>query len=484
MYRLICYIVSIFLCVELSAQKKFVDADSTNIQENRGSLVINNDSLTDPVLNDAWDRITESRIFEIGKVPLTLFVLGGLSFTVEDYVYNVRNYHIPTFRYHYDDYLQYAPGVIAFGMKGFGVKGYSSWERMLTSTGTSAAITFLSVTALKNITKKERPDGSARNSFPSGHTATAFLTATWLHKEYGLTRSPLYSVAGFSLATITGISRQLNNKHWFSDVLFGAGIGYLSAELGYWIGDLIFKDKGIETPYVKRNFVDPKEVNPSFINLSMGYVLLSNKIDISEELMFESTGGYNVGIEGAWFVNPYIGFGGKISSNTIDYNFDDDKYYRHFPKNRNLIEDIQEDFSSVNAVSIGGYCSYPLSERISVGTKLLGGIAFSSSSRLTFKMKSTLDFPEGKEIDYLKADTDSNWGLETGISMNFMLERNLGVRLFVDYLYSKVKIKFEKNNDLNIGNVGFEVPPYENEGLNKLNTHNLIMGVSVNAFLF
>ena len=68
------------------------------------------------------------------------------------------------------------------------------------------------------------------------------MAATMLHKEYG-PRSPWYSIAGYSMATVTGVSRMLNNKHWFSDVLVGAGIGILSVELGYLFADLIFKER-------------------------------------------------------------------------------------------------------------------------------------------------------------------------------------------------------------------------------------------------
>lgn len=75
-----------------------------------------------------------------------------------------------------------------------------------------------------------RPDGSNNKSFPSGHTATAFMAATMLHKEYG-GRSPWYSIAGYSMATVTGVSRMLNNKHWLSDVLVGAGIGILGVSV-------------------------------------------------------------------------------------------------------------------------------------------------------------------------------------------------------------------------------------------------------------
>ena len=79
----------------------------------------------------------------------------------------------------------------------------------------------------------------------SGHTATAFMTASMLVKEYGY-KSPWIGIGAYSAATATGLMRMANNKHWLSDVLAGAGIGILSTEMGYYLADLIFKDKGIK----------------------------------------------------------------------------------------------------------------------------------------------------------------------------------------------------------------------------------------------
>ena len=101
------------------------------------------------------------------------------------------------------------------------------------------------VNGIKYTAKEMRPDGSTRNAWPSGHTATAFLAATILHKEYGMTRSPWFSVGAYTLATATGVMRVLNNRHWISDVLSGAGIGILSVELGYGMCDLLFKGRGV-----------------------------------------------------------------------------------------------------------------------------------------------------------------------------------------------------------------------------------------------
>ena len=82
-----------------------------------------------------------------------------------------------------------------------------------------------SVFALKNITKVERPDGSSNNSFPSGHTATAFAGAECMYREYK-DQSIWYGIEGYAVATATGLFRMYNDRHWLTDVVAGAGIEY------------------------------------------------------------------------------------------------------------------------------------------------------------------------------------------------------------------------------------------------------------------
>lgn len=68
------------------------------------------------------------------------------------------------------------------------------------------------------------------DSFPSGHTTAAFAIATvW---SEGYKEHPWVSYSMYSLATLTGLSRIYDNKHWASDVFFGA-------LFGYWIGHQI-----------------------------------------------------------------------------------------------------------------------------------------------------------------------------------------------------------------------------------------------------
>ena len=73
----------------------------------------------------------------------------------------------------------------------------------------------------KALVDEERPDDSDDDSFPSGHTANAFASATTLHRRYGWqTGVPAYAVA-----TLTGVARERARKHHWYDVLAGAVIG-------------------------------------------------------------------------------------------------------------------------------------------------------------------------------------------------------------------------------------------------------------------
>ena len=163
--------------------------------------------------------------------------------------YNNPNTKIRLIKYNFhseiDNYTQFAGVGLTVGLKLAGVEGRSSWPRLAASSIASYAVMAALVNGIKYTAREVRPDSSTYNSWPSGHTATAFAAATILHKEYGLTRSPWYSIAGYSIATATGVMRVLNNRHWISDVLSGAGIGILSTELGYGLCDLLFKEKGL-----------------------------------------------------------------------------------------------------------------------------------------------------------------------------------------------------------------------------------------------
>ena len=209
-----------------------------------------------------------------------------------------------------DDYTQFFGPAMVVGLKLGGYEGRSDWPRLMASALMSYGIMAGFVNGIKYTAKEMRPDGSTANSWPSGHTATAFVGATLLHKEYGLTRSPWWSVAGYGVATATGVMRVLNNRHWISDVMSGAGIGIMSTELGYALGDIFFKGKGL-----LRNDLILDNENPSFFAVSMGLGLGGKQLDFEsqgETRSIKFRAATVVDAEGAYFFNKYIGVGGRL----------------------------------------------------------------------------------------------------------------------------------------------------------------------------
>ena len=94
----------------------------------------------------------------------------------------------------------------------------------------------------KALIDEERPDNSDDDSFPSGHTANAFASATTLHRRYGWqTGFPAYAVA-----TLTGVARERARKHHWYDVLAGAVIGGASG----WFFTDAFDDQVQMVPWV------------------------------------------------------------------------------------------------------------------------------------------------------------------------------------------------------------------------------------------
>lgn len=133
-----------------------------------------------------------------------------------------------------DDFSQFVPAAAVYALGTFGIKGKNNFKDKSIILATSFLIMSVTVTSLKSITKVERPDGTSNNSFPSGHTANAFMGAEFLYQEYKDV-SIWYGVSGYVVATFTGAFRMYNNRHWLTDVAAGAGIGILSAKAGYWL---------------------------------------------------------------------------------------------------------------------------------------------------------------------------------------------------------------------------------------------------------
>lgn len=134
----------------------------------------------------------------------------------------------------FDDYLQYLPVVSHFGLSLCGAKAKHGYVERVMTTATAYAAMAVMVRGTKVLVKERRPDSGAKNSFPSGHTATAFMGAELVRMEYK-DDSPLYGIGAYTVACGIAFLRVYNERHWCNDVLAGAGIGILSARIAHWL---------------------------------------------------------------------------------------------------------------------------------------------------------------------------------------------------------------------------------------------------------
>ncbi len=89
----------------------------------------------------------------------------------------------------------------------------------------------LAIYTLKTVFGRNRPGSSdSHQSFPSGHTAITFMTATQLMYAYGWKAA----IIAYPLAIFTGASRLADDAHWFSDTVGGAALGYFVGRATYY----------------------------------------------------------------------------------------------------------------------------------------------------------------------------------------------------------------------------------------------------------
>jgi membrane-associated phospholipid phosphatase len=183
-------------------------------------------------------RWYQSTIFKTAAAPVLLMGYGVSVLNVHGWPvsstqaqgYMVKTF--PGFHTHVDDFLAFSPAALALGLKLSGVKTRDNLTDGFFIYAISFALSEGIVQGLKYSTRELRPDGSDFQSFPSAHTAISFAGAEFVHQEY-IDQSPWISIGGYGLAITTGAFRMMNNKHWLSDVAFGAGVGILSTKLIY-----------------------------------------------------------------------------------------------------------------------------------------------------------------------------------------------------------------------------------------------------------
>lgn len=346
----------------------------------------------------------ESKEYEIVKVGVPVIASGLAFIPIKEEFQTMRHRYCNGVRVHVDDYLQYAPAALMVGLKFSGVESRSSWGRMLTSDALSVVIVSLATNGLKQAARVARPDSGAKNSFPSGHTATAFVTATMLHKEYGA-KSPLYSIGGYSVATATGLLRVVNNRHWISDVMVGAGIGILSTELGYLFADMIFGDKHINKD-MDRYSIPSWGTMKGRTTVGMQLSAVSTLRDMDRGVTIDI--GSKIGVEGSYLIGEKLGIMASLALSNSAVKLDN-KYI-----NKEL---------SVVSTKVGALYSQTLSNR----WRALANAAVGLNSYNKLEVSNGLNINKGSHTAY-----------GAGVAIEYLSSENWVMRAFCDYEDSKI----------------------------------------------
>ena len=169
-------------------------------------------------------------------VPGSLIILGSalsgshleneIKTSFHDGTENAIDFQLPI-----DDLIQYTPVVTLYTADLLGAKAKNHWFDQTKYLAIVNIITAGITHAGKNLIDKDRPNGHSQ-AFPSGHTSFSFTNAAVLYEEFK-DSSPALAWSGYGSTTLVGGLRIVNNRHWISDVMVGAGVGILVTKLVY-----------------------------------------------------------------------------------------------------------------------------------------------------------------------------------------------------------------------------------------------------------
>jgi len=447
-------IASVFSCIDGKAQ--LTDTSTTDIEK-----------------KTFWN----SKFVNISHTPFILFAGSAITWGERKEIRKLRNRYIPTFRHHYDDYMQYVPALSVFALHTAGIKGKHSLKRAFASYAFSAVLMGITVNAIKYSARVERPSGNEFNSFPSGHTSNSFMNATFLHKEYGQYRHPLYSVAGYTLATATAIGRQLNNRHWVSDVLAGAGIGILTTEVGYILADKVFKNRGEHAPLGFNPF--PIHSKPSFIELRIGFANASAKDLTTKVSEIHAKRGVNLGIEGAWFFHKNIGIGGEFAFTSFPVT--DDNVVLNDPDLVAISEGHYTQPMGIRYLHAGPFFSFPLPNNWFVTGKFNIGSSLGAEGNVMVELQDDYeDIFQTKELPYLRYKPERAFSWTAGAGIQKRIGRNLAIKAYTSYFNSDHDFVIDILDDVDQN--GHYT--YTNLQQEKVRFNHFAAGLALTAFLW
>lgn len=231
----------------VQAQINSTPSDTTRKYENPSGIPT--------VVKAPWYK---SKVFKAVAIPAVLITYGAITAQGDAGINrSAREFTQKQFRpvsTGFDNTLIFAPYLELAAVTLAGVESRNDRINVLLIIAKSEAIMLGSTFAVKYLSRETRPNGADALSFPSGHTSQAFLAASIVHTEFR-DKSQWYGIGAYTIATSVAALRMINDKHWQSDVVAGAGFGILSAHLAYlshrnrWGRKSIGRDIGMSPTY-------------------------------------------------------------------------------------------------------------------------------------------------------------------------------------------------------------------------------------------
>ena len=374
--------------------------DSSLFSMGRSAGLMGKDTISVPMRTDTVSLRTDTvpvrtdRVMEVRPLAaMPLLILAATAAPQADWhIRNIRNRYFPHLRMHWDDYVQFAPLALSLSLPACGITPRGGSAYHYTAHSFAVGIALLGVLGTKYTVGRLRPQGNSHNSFPSGHTATAFLGAELLDLAYG-EHYPLLASFGYLTASLTAYGRILNNRHWGSDVLAGAAAGILSADAGYWLADLVWGQKRFAA-------FERTEMSAIVVDCSQGMerTFCGSQAWSSEVAVLKVTRGG----EGGTF-----GWGGSIGTKLSERNETKPSYSINIVGEGGLDMGKRMNFGTLMSIGIGGIGTTLMTE-----ARLGGYASFDLSAHRSWR----LFFLIGRQLQ-ANRDADLPLFIQTGIAL-------------------------------------------------------------------
>ena len=413
-------------------------------------LAANNpDSLKQFITWQKTSYLTDNWIAPAALLSSSLFTFKDNGFLNRYEFKELRDRYLPNFYNNFDDYSQYSPLALIYALNLAGVKGKHNIERFSMTLLMSAALTTSLVLPLKKWSDIERPDRSANNAFPSGHTATAFMAATLLHEEYGKTKSPLFSVLAYSAAVSTGVYRMLNNRHWISDVFAGAALGILTTELSYEIMQSFYEDEGLNLDD-QINYYSRVPERPFTIDIKLSFSRSTGDLrPLLKEQNYFMKNGFSFSAELNYFHWKNIGFG--LNTSVVSFPVKANYNIKNLNINRYISDKFNIEAIGSRMIQVGPVIKFNLSKKISILNGFYFGWNFTADGKIKSVLKQEYQQQFGKEeVDIVKYMANDSFIFNNSFKLLKRLNRYFSVGFYMEYSYSHPEVNIFELNSLSL----------------------------------